>query len=122
MPDRTPTPDEGIEDAEIVEPAPPPAAPPTAPSTAPPAVATGSAVVPVPDAPPPLLPPADYDERGVPSLDYVRNKIEGRYATSLGAGELAAESAAGRDVEQQEADRAAKAREKLEEIRRSLGS
>jgi hypothetical protein len=114
MPDSTPTPDEGIEDAEIVEPAQPP-----------PAVATGSAVVPVPDAPPPPLPPADYpadyDEHGVPSLDYVRNKIEGRYATSLGAGELVEDSAAGRDIEQQEADRAAKAKEKLDEIRRSLG-
>jgi hypothetical protein len=113
MPDSTPTPDDSIEDAEIVEPAPPP--------TVPPAGTTGSAVVPLPDAPPPVLPPADYDERGVPSLDYVRNKIEGRWATSLGATELAEDSAAGRDVEQQEADRAAKAKEKLEEIRRSLG-
>jgi hypothetical protein len=113
MPDRTPTPDEPIEDAEIVEPAPP--------STVPPAATSGSALVPVPDAPPPVLPPPDYDERGVPSLDYVRNKIEGRYATSLGAGELVEDSAAGRDIEQQEADRAAKAKEKLDEIRRSLG-
>jgi hypothetical protein len=104
MPDSTP-PDDAIEDAEIVEPAPP----------------AGSAVVPVPDAPPPPLPPPDYDERGVPSLDYVRNKIEGRYATSLGSAELVEDSATGRDIEQQEADRAAKAKEKLEEIRRSLG-
>jgi phage shock protein A len=66
-------------------------------------------------------PAADYDERGVPSLDYVRDKIEGRYATSLGAAELAAETAAGRSVEEQEAERAEKARAKLEEIRRSLG-
>jgi hypothetical protein len=113
MPDSTPAPDDGIEDAEVVEDAP---AQPGAP-----AAATGSAVVPVPDAPLPPLPPPDYDERGVPSLDYVRNKIEGRYATSLGAGELVEDSAAGRDIEQQEADRAAKAKDKLEEIRRSLG-
>ncbi|HZG90601.1 MAG TPA: hypothetical protein VEZ42_10360 [Pseudonocardia sp.] len=75
----------------------------------------------VPSAPPPPLPPADYDEHGVPSLDYVRGKIEGRYATSVGAAELAGESAAGRTVEQEEAERADKARAKLEEIRRSLG-
>ncbi len=75
----------------------------------------------VPSAPPPPLPPPDYDEHGVPSLDYVRGKIEGRYATSVGAAELAGESAAGRTVEQEEAERADKARAKLEEIRRSLG-
>jgi hypothetical protein len=79
----------------------------------------------VPDsaaAPAPPAPPApDYDEHGVPSLDYVRNKIEGRYATSMGAAELAEGTAAGRSVEQQEAERAAKAKAKLEELRRSLG-
>jgi hypothetical protein len=106
MPDSTP-PDEPIEDAEIVEPEHP--------------TTSGSAVVPVPGAPLPPPPAPDYDERGVPSLDYVRNKIEGRYATSLGSAELVEDSATGRDIEQQEADRAAKAREKLEEIRRSLG-
>jgi phage shock protein A len=75
----------------------------------------------VPDRPPPAAPAPDYDEHGVPSLDYVRNKIEGRYATSIGAAELAEGTAAGRDVEQQEADRAAAAKAKLEELRRSLG-
>ena len=40
-------------------------------------------------APPPPSPVPDYDDRGVPSLDYVRDKIESRYATSLGAAELA---------------------------------
>jgi phage shock protein A len=75
----------------------------------------------VPDRPPPASPAPDYDEHGVPSLDYVRNKIEGRYATSIGAAELADESAEGRRVEEQEADRAAAAKAKLDEIRRSLG-
>jgi phage shock protein A len=56
-----------------------------------------------------------------PALDYVRDKIEGRYATSLGAAELAEGTAAGRSVEEQEAERAAAAKAKLEEIRRSLG-
>jgi hypothetical protein len=78
----------------------------------------------VPDPAPPTMPqpPApDYDEHGVPSLDYVRDKIEGRYATSLGVTELAEGTAAARGVEEQEAERAAAAKAKLEEIRRSLG-
>ena len=74
-----------------------------------------------PAVPPPAPPPADYDEHGVPSFDYVRDKIEGRYATSLGAAELVQDTAAAQTAEQQEAERAAKARAKLEEIRRSMG-
>jgi hypothetical protein len=77
---------------------------------------------PTPPLEPPITPTAaDYDEHGVPTLDYVRDKIESRYATSLGAAELAGETAAGRSVEEQEAERAEKAKAKLEEIRRSLG-
>lgn len=76
----------------------------------------------VPDPPPPPAPPApDYDEHGVPSFDHVRDKIESRYATSLGATELAESTAAGRSVEEQEAERAAAAKAKLEELRRSIG-
>jgi hypothetical protein len=86
-------------DAEIVQEPPPPA---TAPATAP--------------------PPSDYDEHGVPSFDHVRDKIESRYATSIGATELAAETADGRTLEQQEAERAEAAAAKLEEIRKSLRS
>ncbi len=79
-------------------------------------------IVPDPAPPAPPSPPTpDYDEHGVPSLDYVRDKIESRYATSLGAAELAEGTAAGRSVEEQEAERAAKAKAKLEELRRSLG-
>ena len=72
----------------------------------------------VPDAAPPA---PDYDEHGVPSFDHVRNKIESRYATSLGMTELTEGTAAGRSVEEQEAERAAAAKAKLEELRRSLG-
>ena len=75
----------------------------------------------VPDPAPPDPPAPDYDEHGVPSLDHVRDKIESRYATSLGATELAEGTAAGRSVEEQEAERAAAAKAKLEELRRSLG-
>jgi hypothetical protein len=75
----------------------------------------------VPDPVPPAPPAPDYDEHGVPSLDYLRDKIESRYATSLGATELAEGTVAGRSVEEQEAERAAAAKAKLEELRRSLG-
>jgi hypothetical protein len=75
----------------------------------------------VPEPTPPAPPAPDYDEHGVPSLGYVREKIESRYATSIGAAELAEGTAAGRSVEEQEADRAAAAKAKLEELRRSLG-
>jgi hypothetical protein len=75
----------------------------------------------VPDPAPPAPPAPDYDEHGVPSLDYVRDKIESRFATSIGATELAEGTAAGRSLEEQEAERAAAAKAKLDELRRSLG-
>ena len=65
-------------------------------------------------------PSGDYVD-GVPTFDFVRDKIESRYATAAGSTELAEESAAGRTVAQQQEDRDAKARERLEEIRRSMG-
>ncbi len=68
---------------------------------------------------PPLA--TDYDDRGVPSFDYVRDKIEGRHATSVGMGELMADTPQGRSVEEQEADREKAAKARLDEIRRSLG-
>lgn len=78
-------------------------------------------IVPAETVPPTPLPVPDYDERGVPSLDHVRDKIEGRWATSVGAAELLADTAVARSIEEQEADRAAAARAKLDEIRRGLG-
>jgi len=79
-------------------------------------------IVPDPAAPPPPVFTPDYDERGVPSFDYVRDKIEGRAATSVGMGELAAETPQGRSLEEQEAEREKAAKAKLEEIRRSMGN
>jgi phage shock protein A len=75
----------------------------------------------------------DYSDAGVPSLDYVRNKIEGRYGTALGSTELA-EAAAAREAaaraeaehreavtaEQQRVAREQAAKDKLDEIRRSI--
>ena len=75
-------------------------------------------VAPQPDT---TVPPADYVD-GVPSFDFVRDRIEGRYATALGTTELSEESAAGRSLAEQEEDHDAAARERLEQIRRSLGS
>src|ERR1700712_758275 len=43
------------------------------------------------------LPAPDYSAAGVPSLDYVRDKIEGRYGTAIGSAELA-QAAADRDA------------------------
>lgn len=71
--------------------------------------------------PPDATPAPDYDEHGTPSLDYVRDKIEGRYATSLGAGELAEDTDRVRDADKQQAERERKAADRLAEIRRSLG-
>ena len=64
-------------------------------------------------------PPADYVD-GVPTFDFVRDRIEGRYATATGSTELAEESAAGRSAAQQQDDHDAAARERLDRIRRSL--
>ena len=66
--------------------------------------------------------PTDYTDAGVPTLDYVRDKIEGRYATALGMGELVGETEQARSLAEQEAKRKEAAAAKLEEIRRSLGS
>jgi phage shock protein A len=68
----------------------------------------------------PPTPSGDYVD-GVPTFDFVRDRIEGRYATAVGSTELADESATGRTVARQQEDRDAKARERLEQIRRSLG-
>jgi phage shock protein A len=74
----------------------------------------------VPD-PTPQIPTA-YTESGVPTLDHVRDKIEGRYATALGMEELVGETEQARALAEQEAARKEAAAAKLEEIRRSLGS
>ena len=79
----------------------------------------------VPDTPPtPAAPhvPTGYTDAGVPTLDHVRDKIEGRYATALGMGELLGETEQARSLAEQEAKRKEAAAARLEEIRRSLRS
>jgi phage shock protein A len=68
----------------------------------------------------PVVPEGDYNQAGVPSFDYVRDRIEGRLATSVGAGELASETPEGASVDQQMEERDRAGREKLEQIRRSM--
>jgi phage shock protein A len=63
---------------------------------------------------------SDYDERGVPSLDYVRDKIEGRYTTAMGDTELTEGSPEARSLDEQQAQREKAAKAKLDEIRRTL--
>jgi acetyl esterase len=118
-PDAVPPPlddDEDVFDAEIVET--------TTPGSSP-AISIGSS--------PAVSPAPDYSAAGVPSLDYVRDRIEGRLATATGSAELA-EAAAAREAaskaaaehraaitaDQQREAREQAARDRLAEIRRSL--
>ena len=85
-------------------------------------VVDAEVVAPLVPAPAPAAPtPApDYDDRGVPSLDYVRDKIEGRYAHSLGSTELAEETPEVKSFAEQAAKREEAAKDRLAAIRRSL--
>jgi hypothetical protein len=93
--DEESTPESQVIDAEIVEPgaAPPPPAE---------AVDTG------------------YTPGGVPTFESVREKIETRYGTAIGATELASETPEGRSVEEQYEERQRAAAERLEQIRKSM--
>ncbi|MBW4718605.1 hypothetical protein [Saccharothrix obliqua] len=64
----------------------------------------------------------DYSDTGVPSFDYVRDRIENRAHTATGLTELA--GVGGPDVQsldQQQAEREEAGRAKLAEIRRAMG-
>jgi phage shock protein A len=71
----------------------------------------------------PQVPPevdTGYTQSGVPTFESVREKIETRYGTSLGAAELDAETAEGRSVEEQYEERQRAAAERLAQIRQSM--
>ena len=70
----------------------------------------------------PSDPQADpgFDDSGVPTFESVRDKIEGRYQTSIGAQELDAHTPEGRTVEKQYDDRQRAAADRLEQIRASM--
>jgi phage shock protein A len=61
-----------------------------------------------------------YTPSGVPTFDSVREKIETRYGTAIGATELDTESPEGRTVEEQYDARQRAAAERLNEIRKSM--
>ena len=70
----------------------------------------------------PAVPEPDYTETGVPTFDYVRDRIENRFTTSVGATEVAGlggeQDVASLDKKLAARDQAA--RDKLAEIRRSM--
>jgi hypothetical protein len=68
----------------------------------------------------PAAPAFDYTDQGVPTLDYVRDKIEGRWGTAMGRTELAEGSQAGRQQQEAADERARLAQEKLAELRRQV--
>lgn len=79
----------------------------------------------MPDEPNPEPAPAEvadtgYTPGGVPTFESVREKIETRYGTALGATELAAETPEGRSVEEQYEERQRAAGQRLEQIRKSM--
>ncbi|MFF0612596.1 PspA/IM30 family protein [Nocardia tengchongensis] len=81
-------------------------------------VATG---IPVPPAGIPTGPAAGgYTAAGVPTFESVRDKVEQRYGTSQGMGELDRQTPVGRSVEEQWDARAKAARERLDRIRKSM--
>jgi len=61
-----------------------------------------------------------YTPSGVPTFESVREKIDTRYGTAIGASELAAESPEGRTVEEQYDARQRAAAERLAQIRESM--
>lgn len=75
---------------------------------------------PVTEPVPVQVPEGDYTQAGVPTFDYVRDRLERRIATADGAQELARETPEGRSVDEQFAERDKAAKAKLDEIRRSM--
>ncbi|MFE9749469.1 hypothetical protein ACFYOT_31540 [Saccharothrix saharensis] len=72
------------------------------------------------EAPPPVVPPADYTEDGVPTFEHVRDRIENRVATSTGSAELADAIPEAQAVEDRFEARRQAGLDRLEEIRRSM--
>lgn len=86
---------------------------------------TEAAVTPEPvvdPTPPPPAEPVDtgYTPTGVPTFESVREKIETRYGTAIGAAELDVETPEGRTVEEQYEARQRAAAERLAQIRESM--
>ena len=93
--------DQDIEDAEI-------------------AVPDEGAALAIPGGLPPEVLASDYTEAGVPTFDYVRDRIEGRFATSVGMNELSGDTPQAASLDEQFAAREQAGKDRLEEIRRSM--
>ncbi len=61
-----------------------------------------------------------YSESGVPTFESVRDKVERRFGTAQGMGELDSQTPVGRGVQEQWQARAKSARDRLDEIRKSM--
>ncbi len=66
-------------------------------------------------------PIGDFTDSGVPTWHGVRDKVEQRSGTAVGAEELDRESVAGRGLDEQWNERQEAGRKKLDEIRKSMG-
>ncbi|WP_409179849.1 hypothetical protein F9C11_25345 [Amycolatopsis sp. VS8301801F10] len=80
-------------------------------------------IVESPGTPSADLPEPDYSDNGAPSFDFVRDRIEKRYQTSVGAQELAGIGGPEdlQSLDKKIADRKEAAKDKLAEIRRAMG-
>lgn len=65
-------------------------------------------------------PEPDYDSSGVPSFEFVREKIERRHGAAQGAAELDAESPEGESIENMFEERRRAAADRLAQIRESM--
>jgi phage shock protein A len=101
--------------------------PPAEPTADPPAGPTEATdPVPLPPAQSTTTQPVEpvdtgYTASGVPTFESVREKIETRYGTAIGATELDADTPEGRTVEEQYEARQRAAAERLAQIRDSMG-
>ena len=71
-------------------------------------------------SPPVATPAFDYTDAGVPTLDYLRDRIEKRLGTAEGSAELAGSQDAAERQRKADEERAEKAAAKLAEIRRQV--
>ncbi|MQY21132.1 PspA/IM30 family protein [Nocardia macrotermitis] len=99
-----------------------PTDPPTIPGM--PAVPTsydqGPSVPAAPFAPTSVPDIGGYSDSGVPTFESVRDKVERRFGNAQGMGELDQQTPAGRSAQEQWQARSKSARERLDEIRKSL--
>ena len=82
---------------------------------------TQPSATPAPSGYTPPIPDPNYSSTGVPTFDFVRDKIENRISTAIGREELAQTSPEGQQVDEMMRKRDEAAKKKLDEIRKSMG-